>query len=101
MKNYLVAFIVVLLAACATKPPAQYAKDGASRDEFDEVVYRCLQKTVVGERGTIKNAYGVVRATTGSVNCDKFNACLASKGFKKSAKGTFVVKDFEEIDCKQ
>jgi len=101
MKSYMVVFIIVLLTACSTNPPARYAKDHASQDEFGESVYRCLKKTTVSESSTIKNAYGTLGVVKGSVNCDRFNSCMASNGFKKSAHGEFVVKDFDEINCKQ
>lgn len=102
MKPCIALLMAMLLVACSSNPPARYAKDGATRDEFDEVVYRCVKKTVKGERGTITDRYGNVTQTTGNVNCDQFNACMASSGFKKSPNGAFQVKDFkDEVSCKQ
>lgn len=101
MKSSMAIFILVFLAACATKQPAHYAKDNASQGEFEEISYRCFKKTTTGGPSELRTAHGKVGEVKGSVNCDKFNACMASSGFVKSAKGEFVVKDFAEVDCKQ
>lgn len=101
MRHFIPVFSILLLAACATSSPARYAKDGATRDEFDEAAYQCLKKTLVSESGAIKNAYGKIGEVSGSVNCDRFNRCMASSGFNKSPNGTFTVRDFGEVNCKQ
>jgi hypothetical protein len=101
MKLCVAVPIALLLAACSTSP-ARYGKENASQDEFEESVYRCLQNENSSGSSAIRNAYGKVSlATTGTVNCDGFNSCMASKGFKKSVNGEFLVRNYEEYDCKQ
>jgi hypothetical protein len=101
MKLCIAVPIALLLVACSTNP-ARYAKENASRDEFEESVYRCLQKENSAGSSEIRNAYGKVSlASTGTVNCERFNSCMASKGFKKSVNGEFLVRNYEEYDCKQ
>ena len=99
MKSYITVLIVLLLAACSSNPPARYQKDNAGRDEFNEIVYRCKLKTIQTLSSEIRDAYGNVTPEKRAVDCDRFNTCMASKGFKKSADGEFSVRDDKDISC--
>lgn len=100
MKSYIAVLIVLLLAACSSNPPARYQKDNAGRDEFDEIAYRCKLKTIQTLSSEIRDQYGNVTPEKKAVDCDAFNTCMASKGFKKSVDGGFSVGQDEEIRCK-
>ena len=101
MKTYMTICIALLLTACATNPPVRYHKNGANEEEFLDVAYQCKKKTAYEASGEIRDAYGNVTPAVVKVNCKKFNACLASKGFTKSPDGSFLVTNDKEIDCKE
>jgi hypothetical protein len=100
MKIPAIAITVLMLAACSTNPPARYTKDNAGREEFYEMVYQCKTRTVHTVTSEIRDAYGNVTPEKRAVDCDKFNACMATKGFRKLPNGDFAVRD-EDIACKQ
>lgn len=101
MKAWLILLLVCLITACAGNPAARYAKSGATQGEFDEAVYRCKLKSISEGSNRIRDAYGKVTILPNEVNCDKFNACMSQKGFKKSAKGDFSASNDDEVTCKQ
>jgi len=101
MKTFMMVCFALLLTACATNPPARYMKKNSGDDEFADVTYQCKGKTLRAVTGAVKSSYGDVSTEVDAVDCAKFNACLASKGFIKSKNGRFVVKNDKEIDCKE
>ena len=102
MKSVLLVFMVLSLTACATtNPPSRYIKNNASDEEFAEVSYQCKKKTIRVVTNEIRDAYGNVTPELDLVNCSKFNACMASKGFIKSPTGFFVISNDKTIDCKE
>lgn len=101
MKTYIAICMALLMTACATNPPARYLKKGANEEEFTDMAYQCKKKTLHVVSSEIRDAYGNVTPEVSAVNCTKFNACLASKGFVKSANGSFVVTNDKEMECKE
>jgi hypothetical protein len=76
-------------------------KKDAGEEEFAEMYYQCKKKTLHIVSSQIRDVYGNVTPEVDAVNCTKFNACLASKGFIKSPNGGFVVTNDKEVDCKE
>ena len=101
MKIIVTMVIVLMLSACASNPPARYMKSDAGREEFDEMVFQCKKRTVSSLSSETRDAYGNVTPALRAVNCERFNSCLASKGFVKSPKGDFVVRHDDEVKCTQ
>lgn len=100
MKITPILLVALLLTACASNPPARYMKKNASEDEFADVAYQCQMKTSRAISGAVKSAYGDISSGVDAVDCNKFHACMASKGFIKSSNGRFALNG-KEIDCKE
>jgi len=85
----LVIFIsVILLVACETTPTYYWVKNGASKQDYAQDEYPCLQEAQqqVSETYIPPPAYKYSAATSSSstvTNWNLFNSCMKARGWSK------------------
>jgi hypothetical protein len=99
MKLIYISLVAIMLAGCLSNPRLRYAHPDAGYEQFADVSYQCERANNRVIANAVVNAYGEVSSEKRAVDCDKFNACMAKKGFTRAPKGEFVLRKDVKLNC--
>ena len=106
MRQLQIAFILTLvLVGCVLPdrrtpaPELRFSHSTATEQQLLKERYECMLETQQRESQALFVGNGGGASSKVTISCSAFNACLAARGYRKSADGNLLVPDSAAINC--
>lgn len=101
MKLIYISLSAIMLAGCLSNQRLRYTHPDAGYEQFADVSYQCERAHSRITSKAVVNNYGEVSPEERTIDCNKFNACMAKKGFTKTPDGNFALGKDVKLNCSE